>query len=336
VGRAEEKAPLAEKMIRKLRAAMMPPSFAPQPDPAEIADLARTLEERIDEVAAKSPNPGRRTFQRLNRAEYARSIHGLLALDVDVTAFLPPDTISHGFDNVADVQTMSPTLMEGYLRAAGKISRLAVGDPSGGATEATYKLPRTASQMEHVEGAPFGTRGGISIVHHFPADGQYIFKLMLHGSPTGQLYGAAVKGEQLEISIEGDRVALLDIDPMMDESDPNGMTLASPNRGQGGSAPGLGGVPPEVRGPGGRPDGPIDHSRDDHRDRLRVKTLPHLRSSDQRAAQHHRYLGYGEPPEDLHLPAHVGGGRAALRAADRVPPRDQGLPKPLNETDIEG
>jgi hypothetical protein len=228
VGRAEENAPIAEKMIRKLRAGMMPPSFAPQPDPAEIADLARALEERIDEVAAKNPNPGGRTFQRLNRAEYARSIHELLGLDVDVTAFLPPDTISHGFDNVADVQTMSPTLMEGYLRAAGKISRLAVGDPNTGATEATYKLPRTGSQMEHVEGAPFGTRGGISIVHHFPADGQYIFKMMLHGSPTGQLYGAAVKGEQIEISIEGDRVALLDIDPMMDESDPNGMNLGSP------------------------------------------------------------------------------------------------------------
>ena len=228
VGRAEESAPVAEKMIRKLRAGMMPPSFAPQPDPAEIADLARKLEERIDEVAAKNPNPGGRTFQRLNRAEYARSIHELLALDVDVTAFLPPDTISHGFDNVADVQTMSPTLMEGYLRAAGKISRLAVGDPSAGATEATYKLPRTGSQMEHVEGAPFGTRGGISIVHHFPADGQYIFKMMLHGSPTGQLYGAAVKGEQIEISIEGDRVALLDVDPMMDESDPNGMNIESP------------------------------------------------------------------------------------------------------------
>jgi Protein of unknown function (DUF1592)/Protein of unknown function (DUF1588)/Protein of unknown function (DUF1585)/Protein of unknown function (DUF1595)/Protein of unknown function (DUF1587) len=228
VGRAEESAPVSEKMIRKLRAGMMPPSFAPQPDPAEIADLARTLEERIDEVAAKNPNPGGRTFQRLNRAEYARSIHELLALDVDVTAFLPPDTISHGFDNVADVQTMSPTLMEGYLRAAGKISRLAAGDPNTGPTEATYKLPRTGSQMEHVEGAPFGTRGGISILHHFPADGEYVFKMMLHGSPTGQLYGAAVKGEQIEISIEGERVALLDIDPMMDESDPNGMNIESP------------------------------------------------------------------------------------------------------------
>ncbi len=228
VGRAEEKAALAEKMIRKLRAGMMPPSFAPKPDPAEIADLARTLEERIDEVAAANPNPGARTFQRLNRAEYWRSIRELLGLDVDVTAFLPPDTISHGFDNVADVQTMSPTLMEGYLRAASKISRLAVGDRNIGPTEATYKIPRTASQMERVEGAPFGTRGGVSVVYHFPADGEYVFKLMLHGSPTGQLYGAPAKNEQIEISIEGERVALLDIDPMMDESDPNGMNMESP------------------------------------------------------------------------------------------------------------
>src|SRR5262245_11894293 len=91
VGHAEDKAPLAEKMIRKLRAGMMPPSFAPKPDPAEIADLAKRLEERIDEAAARNPNPGARTFQRLNRAEYARSIRELLALDVDVTAFLPPD-----------------------------------------------------------------------------------------------------------------------------------------------------------------------------------------------------------------------------------------------------
>jgi hypothetical protein len=228
VGRAEERAPLAEKMIRKLRAGMMPPSIAPQPDPAEIADLARTLEERIDEAAAKNPNPGRKTFQRLNRAEYSRSIHELLGIEIDAGAFLPPDTISHGFDNVADVQTMSPTLMDGYLRAAGKISRLAIGDRNAGPTEATYQLPRTGSQMEQVEGAPFGTRGGISVVHLFPADGEYVFKMLLHGSPTGQLYGAPAKNEQIEISIEGERVALLDVDPMMDESDPNGMTLTSP------------------------------------------------------------------------------------------------------------
>jgi hypothetical protein len=228
VSHAVENAAVAEKMIRKLRAGMMPPSYAPQPDPAEIANLARELETRIDEAAARNPSPGRRVFQRLNRAEYGRAVKDLLAIDVDVTAFLPPDTVSHGFDNVADVQTMSATLMEGYLRAASKISRLAVGDPAIGATEATYKVPRNASQMERVEGAPFGTRGGISLVHLFPADGEYVFKMQLHGSPTGQLYGAAEKGEQIEVSINGVRVAVLDIDPMMDESDPNGMNMETP------------------------------------------------------------------------------------------------------------
>ena len=107
--------------------------------------------------------------------EYARSIRDLLAVDVDVAAFLPPDTVSHSFDNIADVQTMSATLMDGYLRAARTISRLAVGDPQAGPAETTYTVPRTASQMEHVEGAPMGTRGGLSVVHHFPADGQYLF-----------------------------------------------------------------------------------------------------------------------------------------------------------------
>jgi Protein of unknown function (DUF1592)/Protein of unknown function (DUF1588)/Protein of unknown function (DUF1587)/Protein of unknown function (DUF1585)/Protein of unknown function (DUF1595) len=225
VAHPEKDAPLAEKMIRKLRAGMMPPSFAPQPDPGEIADLARSLEERVDAAAAVSPNPGGRTFQRLNRVEYERSIRDLLAIDVDVSSFLPPDTVSHGFDNIADVQTMSATLLEGYMRAASQISRLAVGDPNAGPSEATYKVPRTANQVEHVEGAPFGTRGGISVVHNFPADGQYVFKMQLHGSPTGQLFGAPRKGEQIEVSVNGERAALLDIDPLMDESDPNGMNM---------------------------------------------------------------------------------------------------------------
>jgi Protein of unknown function (DUF1592)/Protein of unknown function (DUF1588)/Protein of unknown function (DUF1587)/Protein of unknown function (DUF1585)/Protein of unknown function (DUF1595) len=225
VGHPEKDAPLAEQMIRKLRAGMMPPSFAPQPEPGEVADLARSLEERIDAVAATSPNPGGRTFQRLNRVEYERSIRDLLSIDIDVTSFLPPDTVSHGFDNIADVQTMSATLLEGYMRAASQISRLAMGDPNAGPSEATYKVPRTANQVEHVEGAPFGTRGGISVVHNFPADGQYVFKMQLHGSPTGQLFGSMRKGEQIEVSVNGGRVALLDVDPLMDESDPNGMNM---------------------------------------------------------------------------------------------------------------
>ena len=145
---------------------------------------------------------------------------------MDVAAFLPPDTVSHSFDNIADVQTMSATLMDGYMRGARTISRLAVGDLQAGPAETTYTVPRTASQMEHVEGAPMGTRGGLSVVHNFPADGQYIFKIQLHGTPEGVLFGlTAGSTEQIEVSINGERLALLDIDPLMSETDTNGLIL---------------------------------------------------------------------------------------------------------------
>ncbi|MGD9905862.1 MAG: DUF1592 domain-containing protein, partial [Vicinamibacterales bacterium] len=226
--RAQEQPAVVEKMIRKLRAGMMPPAGAKRPDAATLAALTTALEGRMDEIAAVRPDPGYRPFQRLNRAEYASAVKALLHIDVDVTTFLPPDTISHGFDNVADAQTFSPTLMEGYLRAAGRIATLALGDPASAPTEATYKVPRTQSQMEHIAGTPVGTRGGVSLVHVFPADGVYSFRAMLHSIPTGQLYGSIVRGEKLEISIDGARVAVLDIDHTMSESDPNGMNLQSP------------------------------------------------------------------------------------------------------------
>ena len=226
--RAQEHPEVVEKMIRKLRAGMMPPAGSKQPDAAAIEALTTALESRMDELASMSPNPGWRPFQRLNRAEYATAVKGLLGIDVDVSSFLPPDTLSNGFDNVADAQGFSPALMEGYLRAAGRIATLALGDPSSTPTEATYKVPRTQSQMEHIEGAPVGTRGGVSLVHVFPADGEYSFRVMLHAIPTGQLYGSIVRGEQIEISLNGQRVAVLDIDPRMSEEGVNGMNLQSP------------------------------------------------------------------------------------------------------------
>ncbi|MGH9333116.1 MAG: DUF1587 domain-containing protein, partial [Vicinamibacteria bacterium] len=227
VAHPENDAEIAEKVIRKLRAGMMPPSFASRPEAAEIDAFASSLEGGIDEAYFAQPNPGFRTFPRLNRAEYARSIQDLLAIEVDVEALLPPDTISHSFDNVADVQRMSPTLMDSYLRAADQVSRLAVGDPEAVASEVTYKVQRTASQRRHVEGAPMGTRGGISVVHNFPADGEYLFKVELQPSPEGFLFGGPSKGEQIEISVNGARVALLDIDPLMSETDPNGLNLVT-------------------------------------------------------------------------------------------------------------
>lgn len=215
---------VTEKMIHKLRAGMMPPSGAKRPAPAVLTQLVSALESRMDALAAADPNPGWRPFQRLNRAEYAREIKYLLGVDVDVTAFLPADTISDGFDTVADVQTFSPTLMEGYLRAASRIAMLAVGDPESTATQATFKLPKTASQMARVDGAPPGTRGGISVDHIFPADGEYVFSLDFFAEPLGFLFGNTVTGEQIEVSVDGARAAVFTLDPKMSE-EKTGLTL---------------------------------------------------------------------------------------------------------------
>jgi mono/diheme cytochrome c family protein len=225
--KAAEHAATAEKMIRKLRAGMMPPSGARRPDEAALIALAETLETRIDTAAAANPNPGWRPFQRLNRSEYSRAIKDLLAIDVDASPFLPPDTISQGFDNVADAQSFSPALMEGYLRAASHVTALAVGDPDAGTGEAHYRVPKTASQLKRVDGAPLGTRGGVSVMHTFPADGEYVFRVELHGNADGFLFGGPAKGEQIEVSIDGERKALLDIDPRMAEVT-TGLSMKTP------------------------------------------------------------------------------------------------------------
>ena len=215
----------SEKMIRKLRTGMMPPAGAKRPDDASLGLLASSLESRLDRAAVLAPNPGRRPFQRLNRTEYGRAVHDLLSIHVDVAALLPPDTISHGFDNIADVQSMTPTVLEGYLRAAAKISRDALGDPTSTPTSQIYTVPRTAAQLRHVDGAPIGTRGGTSVVHIFPADGEYVFRMMMHSIPTGQLYGSTTRGEQIEVSVNGERQALLEINPRMSESDAKGINV---------------------------------------------------------------------------------------------------------------
>jgi hypothetical protein len=221
-----EHADVAERMIRRLRSGMMPPAGARRPEGDGILTLASSLESRIDRAAAASPNPGARPFQRANRAEYAQAVGDLLGIQVDVNAFLPPDTISDGFDNVADVQSLSTTVLEGYLRAAAQISRLAVGDRNATATSVTFKIPRARSQNTHVEGAPIGTRGGVSEVHIFPADGEYVFKAVLHYEPLGGLTGRSTMSmldleEKIEISLDGSRVAVLDLNTRMSESDPN-------------------------------------------------------------------------------------------------------------------
>ena len=216
-------------MIAKLRAGMMPPQDAPKrPDAASIHAFVTSLETQLDRAAALHPDPGSRLFQRLNRVEYASSIRSLLDLDVDVSQWLPPDTMSHNFDNISAAEGLSPTLLQAYLEAADEISRLAVGDPTAAPTSVSYEKDNLASQMNHLPGAPIGTRGGISVVHTFPADGKYRFKMLFFDTPLGVLFGATTIGEQLEVSIDGRRVALLDINPTMNEEDPKGLTLETP------------------------------------------------------------------------------------------------------------
>jgi hypothetical protein len=227
VARPHENADVAEKMIGKLRTGMMPPPGSRRPSADTVAALVEALESQLDSVAATHPDPGYRTFQRLNRPEYEAAVRDLLTLKVDATAYLPPDTKSENFDNIADAQTLSPMLLEGYLRAASDISWLAVGNPRATSAAATLTVARTASQVEHVEGAPYGTRGGVSEVHVFPADGLYAFTLNFFHETTGAYAGGLVRGEAVEVSVDGERVALVYLDRHMNASDPNGVSMAT-------------------------------------------------------------------------------------------------------------
>ena len=229
IGFEVDKAPVmaetAEKIIRKLRAGMMPPRGMPRPGGDTLTILVEELERRVDEAAAQAPNPGWRTFQRLNRAEYAAAVEDLLGLQIDVATFLPLDTKSANFDNIADVQMPSATVMEGYLRAASHVSRIAVGDPEVEPQSTRYRLPRTQSQKDRVEGAPFGTRGGVSVIHNFPADGRYVFHIQPYPAVEGEVFGRTFGHEQIEVSVDGARVALLTVDRWMHESEPSGLNL---------------------------------------------------------------------------------------------------------------
>ena len=193
---------VAERMITKLRAGMMPPRSARRPGGDTLQALAAAMEERID--AAHTARPGTRPFQRLNRAEYEALIESVLGLRVDAGEWLPTDQISASFDNIADAQTLSPTLMDAYLTAASEIARRAVGQPDAPVAQKTWTNPPSVSQHEwdRVEGAPFGTRGGISALHAFPADGEYVFSMSF-------MSGWGERDHDIDISIDGERIALV-------------------------------------------------------------------------------------------------------------------------------
>jgi mono/diheme cytochrome c family protein len=210
--RASADAETLEKVIRKVRAGLMPPAGAKRPDRATLDNFASSIENAIDRAAASSPNPGKTPLHRMNRAEYANAIRDLLALDVDASTLLPADDSSRGFDNIADVLGVSPSLLERYVAAAAKISRLAVGERDASPLQVTYTVKGDLSQNQTLEGQPLGTRGGTTIKHNFPVDGEYQIKLSLLKLSFGQVFGEGAEGEELEVTLNGQRVKLFKLD----------------------------------------------------------------------------------------------------------------------------
>jgi hypothetical protein len=198
---------LWEKVVRKLRTGGMPPEGAPRPDRATQDSLAGFIESRLDRAAQERPDPGRPSIHRLNRAEYANAIRDLLALEVDASALLPADDSAAGFDNIADLLSLSPSLLESYLSAAAKISALAVGSPKITANSETYRVRGDINQTEHLEGMPLGTRGGVAARHTFQLDGEYVIKVKLVETNLGTIRGLEFE-DQLEIAVGGQRVLL--------------------------------------------------------------------------------------------------------------------------------
>jgi hypothetical protein len=162
-----------EKVVRKLGVGAMPPQGSPRPTPAALDGFATWLAASLDAAAAAHPNPGHKLIHRLNRTEYHHAIYDLLGLDVDVAALLPPDSSSYGFDNIADILKFSPALIEGYVRAATRISSVALGDMTTDAVVERFPIRLQLSQNVRMEGLPLGTRGGILVNHYFPLDAEY-------------------------------------------------------------------------------------------------------------------------------------------------------------------
>ena len=196
-----------EKVVRKVRAGMMPPSGMPRPTRAVMDSWTAKLETELDRAAAAKPNPGNTGLHRLNRTEYTNAIRDLLGIDVDAATILPADDSSEGFDNIADALAVSPALIERYVAAAGKISRLAVGNMLITPSTVTYRAPADLSQTEHVDGLPLGTRGGMLVRHTFPLDAEYSFKVRARSAGIG-VGGVGPSGEELELVLNGERIKL--------------------------------------------------------------------------------------------------------------------------------
>ena len=214
----EKDAETWEKIVRKVRAGMMPPSGMPRPNPQVFESGIVFLETELDRTAkAHIPPPG---LHRMNRIEYANAIRDLLDIQIDPSKYLPSDDSTRGFDNIAGALGISPTLLEGYVSAAGKISRLAIGDIST-PVQTTYRVAEDTDQDYHVEGMPFGTRGGMLAQHEFPADGEYTVKIspiskgnMGNTNPFGE-----IPGEKMELLLDGERLHVWEWDRDRERAD---------------------------------------------------------------------------------------------------------------------
>jgi hypothetical protein len=201
-----------EKVIRKLRTRQMPPVGEPRPGEATYDAVVSYLETSLDRAASARPNPGRTaTIRRLTRTEYQNAIRDLLALDVNVTSLLPSDDSSYGFDNVT-VGDLSPTLLERYLSAAEKISKLAVGRPSRSPGGETFRMPPDLTQEQHIEGLPIGTRGGALVPYTFPENGEYEIQIRLMRDRDEHIEGLT-EAHDVELLIDRARVQLFTVKP---------------------------------------------------------------------------------------------------------------------------
>jgi Protein of unknown function (DUF1592)/Protein of unknown function (DUF1588)/Protein of unknown function (DUF1587)/Protein of unknown function (DUF1585)/Protein of unknown function (DUF1595) len=207
IDRVVAHADIWEKVVRKLRGEQMPPAGRPRPDKAAVTRFVTALEAALDRESSASPNPGRPVTHRLNRTEYTNAVRDLLAVEIDPRAFLPADdTDQHGFDNNGEVLSISPALLERYLSAARRIARLSVGHAPSGASIETYAVPARLDQEDRTsEKLPFGSRGGASITHTFPVDGEYAFTIKLQKTLYNAVRGLA-DPHQLEIRIDRQRV----------------------------------------------------------------------------------------------------------------------------------
>jgi mono/diheme cytochrome c family protein len=207
----EDNGAIWEKMIRKLRDRQMPPAGMPKPDDATMQALIKYIETGRDRMAEVKPNPGRTTLHRLNRTEFGNAIRDLLAIEIDVADLLPADDIGYGFDNIGDVLSVSPLLLERYLAVAGKISRQAVGDTSMPVSYQTHTVNHGLKQLDRInEVVPVGSRGGTTIRHRFPVDGEYEISVGLQRGKTEEFLGME-RDRKLDLRLDDQRLELFNI-----------------------------------------------------------------------------------------------------------------------------